>query len=436
MLSKRLIIAIVATALGIYQTQSFAQVGQDRSGQNVIGHDQAVQAYLSDGNNQTGTTSIVSEVLAEEDEDKSSSFFTGNGIDIQIGNNASVKVGAGLRTSLNFVEDDSPNESRWSSDFNLDNLRLYISGNVVEYLGFEFNTDINNANGFDDPDDIRVLDAVGKLEVNDLVNLWFGRFLPPSDRSNLSGPFYLNAYEFPYVQFGYPGILQGRDDGAAIWGQVGEGAFKWQVGMFKGTDGFPNGDDHRMLTARLTLNLLDPEPGYYNQSTYYGEKDILAIGVAMMNQNDATGTISDPKDYLGWNIDVLFEKKLDSDGVLSLETAYYDFDDHGADQMEIAAGDLVDMNRQGESFFILAAYLFPEQVALGNIEGQFQPYFRFMDFDRDFPSNGETEEGIDLGLNYIIDGHNAQISVVYGRREPGPGAGNYDLVRIGAQLQF
>ena len=286
------------------------------------------------------------------------------------------------------------------------------------------------------PDDIRVLDAVGKLEVNELFNLWLGRFLPPSDLSNLSGPFYLNAYEFPYVQFGYPGILQGRDDGAAIWGQVGEGAFKWQVGMFKGTDGFPNGDDHRMLTARLTLNLLDPEPGYYNQSTYYGEKDILALGVAMMNQNDATGTIADPEDYLGWNIDVLFEKKLDSDGVLSLESAYYDFDDNGANNMEIAAGDLVDMNRQGESFFILAAYLFPDQVAMGNIEGQFQPYFRFMDFDRDFPANGETEEGLDFGLNYIIDGHNAQISVVYGRREPGPGAGNYDLVRIAAQLQF
>ena len=76
MLSKRWIIAIVAAALGIYQTQSFAQVGQDRSGQNVIGHDQAVQAYLSDGNNQIGTTAIVSEVLAEEDEDKSSSFLS------------------------------------------------------------------------------------------------------------------------------------------------------------------------------------------------------------------------------------------------------------------------------------------------------------------------------------------------------------------------
>ena len=76
----------------------------------------------------------------------------------------------------------------------------------------------------------------------------------------------------------------------------------------------------------------------------------------MMNQNDATGTIADPEDYLGWNIDVLFEKKLDSDGVLSLESAYYDFDDNGANNMEIATGDLVDMNRQGESFFICLLY--------------------------------------------------------------------------------
>ena len=123
--------------------------------------------------------------------------------------------------------------------------------------------------------------------------------------------------------------------------------------------------------------------------------------------------------------------------MLSLETAYYDFDDHGADQMEIAAGDLVDMNRQGESFFILAAYLFPETSGTGEHRRSISAIFPIYGFlTGTFRPMVRQKKGLDLGLNYIIDGHNAQISVVYGRREPGPGAGNYDLVRIGAQLQF
>ncbi len=38
---------------------------------------------------------------------------------------------------------------------------------------------------------------------------------------------------------------------------------------------------------RLVANLLDPEPGYYNASTYYGEKNIAAIGFSLTDQHDA-----------------------------------------------------------------------------------------------------------------------------------------------------
>merc|ERR1711964_49924 len=90
--------------------------------------------------------------------------------------------------------------------------------------------------------------------------------------------------------------MGGRDDGVAIWGQWGGGAVKYQVGWFEGINGASNEtlpitganpSDDLMFSARLTVNLLDPEPGYYNQSTYYGDKDILAIGAAVMHQNDA-----------------------------------------------------------------------------------------------------------------------------------------------------
>ena len=221
-----------------------------------------------------------------------------------------LKVGAGVRTSYSTVENAAPNGGSWSNDFNIDNARLYFNGQGHKYIKFEFNTDINNAQRFQDPTyptpgsydeagDMRILDAIAKFEFHDLFNVWVGRFLPPSDRANLSGPFFQNNWDFPFVQTGQPNIFQGRDDGVAIWGQWGGGAVKYQVGAFEGVNGAipgstetlpilgANPSDDLMLTARVTVNLLDPEPGYYNQSTYYGDKDILAIGAAVMDQNNA-----------------------------------------------------------------------------------------------------------------------------------------------------
>lgn len=372
--------------------------------------------------------------------------------EVHLDKNKTFKVGIGIRTSFNSIEDGSPNGDRWSNDVDLDNLRLYFSGEAWDYLAFELNTDINNAQGFEDTvqtlgggllgdtnvfeeaGEVRILDAVIKFNFSDCFNVWIGRFLPPSDRSNLDGPFYLNVWEFPFVQFGYPNIFQGRDDGVAVWGQKGGGMFKWQTGIFKGTEGFPNGDDHVMWTGRVVLNLLDPEPGYYNQSTYYGEKEIFAIGLAGMSQRDAVGTIADPRDFTGWNIDALYETKLAGGGVVSLEGAYYDFDDDDATSIETATG-ISTLTRQGESYFLLASYLCPCKVGYGKVWGNFQPYVRWQEYDRDFTTTGVLEDQVDLGLNYIIDGHDARVSLVWERRSAA-GMSDFDLLRVGAQVQF
>ena len=209
------------------------------------------------------------------------------------GKDTFLKVGAGLRASYNAIENGNPNGGT-AQDFNVDNARIYMNGQGHKRIGFEFNTDINNAQGFDlhgvngfssmDEGELRVLDAIVKFQITDSIGLWVGRMICPSDRANLSGPFFQNAWNFPFTQFGYPNIFQGRDDGAALWGQYGGGVVKWQVGVFEGENsGAPQaigqpGTDNLMITGRFVVNLLDPEPGYYNASTYYGEKDILALG--------------------------------------------------------------------------------------------------------------------------------------------------------------
>merc|ERR1711964_140304 len=140
--------------------------------------------------------------------------------------------------------------------------------------------------------------------------------------------------------------------------------------------------------------------GYYNQSTYYGDKDILAIGVAVMHQNDANVEDFEEEeltDFTGWNIDVLFERVLCNCGVVTVEGAFYDFDDHGATSV-----------RDGDSYFVLASYLFPGRTCIGPISGRLQPFSRYQRFDRtNFFANSLVRQ-TDVGVNYIIYGHNAR----------------------------
>ncbi len=341
----------------------------------------------------------------------------------------SVTLGAGLRTTFRAVEDAAPSGDDYSTDFALESIRLYMNGQLLPYLGFTFNTER------DGDGSIELLDALIRFEPDDLFNVWAGRLIPPTDRSNLSGPYFLGTFDFPLVQ-AYPNEFIGRDDGLAIWGQVGGGAFKYQVGAFQGfkrdlvsadasESANPNDKDNLLYAGRLTLNLWDPEPGYYNASTYYGEKDILAFGLTGQYQKDATGTLendgtfSDKGDFTGWSVDFLMERNMPN-GVFTLEAAYYDFDYDGIPDP--------DFGYEGDGYFVLGSFLFPQVVGIGRI----QPQIRYQRLDND---NGPNVERVEGGLNYIMNGHNARAALIGGtERESGSSSNNFMV--LGLQLQI
>ncbi|MEC4677331.1 MAG: porin [Nitrospirota bacterium] len=341
---------------------------------------------------------------------------------IDIGDNRSISLGVGLRSSFTTAENGAPNGSSNSKDFNLDSVRLYVGGQFSEMISFEFNSDYDNSPT--GTEEIRVLDAVIKFAFTETFNIWAGRFLPPSDRSNLSGPYYLNAWDFPFIQL-YPNVFAGRDDGLAIWGQVDGGKFKYQIGAFEGqgdTPGGPNQSDALLYAGRLTLNLLDPEPGYYNSSTYYGGKDVLAIGLVGQYQEDATGTAGAAGSFKGWNLDLLFEKDLSGAGVATLEGAYYNYD------TENTAGTL-----EGEGFMGLASFLFPNKLGSGSYAGQLQPMVRYQEFE--FKRSVGERTQTDIGLSHIMDGHNARLTVTYSIVD-NLGIPDVDTVKFGIQFQI
>ena len=236
---------------------------------------------------------------------------------------------------------------------------------------------------------IGIQDLIVKVEPHDLFNLWFGRMIVPLDRANLSGPWFINYWAFPGFFGNRPGppvgtkaSQNGRDPGITAWGQVAKGMFKYYLGAFN-----LDNREHAvnpLVTARAVLNLLDPEPGYYNQSAYHGDKDILAIAGGLQYQKN--GAIS-PSMGLGnfttYEADLLADKRLGAAGVGTLEASGYFFD----------------ARQPIRRFFVLGAgYVTPAAVGVGRL----CPAIRYQ-----FTQDAQLRQ-FDVYLSYLVKSHFAK----------------------------
>ncbi|MDD9932397.1 MAG: hypothetical protein OXT09_02260, partial [Myxococcales bacterium] len=342
-------------------------------------------------------------------------------------------VGIGLRAGIAFDTDGNPSDPTVTppaSDAALRadqiNARPYFGGQIHDNIAFEGNLDFSTGGA-------SLLDAVVKLQIDELFNVWMGQFLPPSSRANLSGPYYQNNWNYPLFVQGFPFDYAGRDRGLAFWGQVNGGAFKYQVGAFDLEPGNPV--ENARIAARVVANFLDPEPGYYNSSTYYGGKDVFAIGATLQAQDpqdvdaDMNMMIDNGEDedkMLGVQFDVLYENNMDASGVLSLEGSFWLFDtDPAYINNPVNGGPPI--QGKGSSFFVLASWLAPDKAGIG----QLQPNVRLQMVNPDDDAL-DSEMLIDGGLNYIIDGHNTRLHLVVSHNTATEGT----AIQAGTQLQM
>lgn len=323
---------------------------------------------------------------------------------IQLDEGRWVSLGGGMRTAFRSTE-TAPDSGKYVQKISLDSARLYINSQLHKDFQVELTTEYVAPIS-----ELRVLDAVVKYAPSEYFNIWMGRHLPPSDRANLDGPYFLSTYDYPGLVSNYPGIFAGRDNGVSFSGQVKGGVFKYAFGMYDGMQNVVRTQDNMLYATRFVINFLDPEPGYYNSSTYYGDKDVLAIGFVAQHQANVAGTATATKNFTGSNIDLLFEKKVPSGGAVTLEGALYNFD------YENAAGD-------GSAFMVQAGYLFSRVLGIGKL----QPMFRYQDF--------RDDTAMTVGANYVIRGHNARVSLGYTQLET-QARGKTNQLTVGTQFQF
>jgi hypothetical protein len=381
-----------------------------------------------------------------------------------------ISVGMGIRTSFNVQEDGSANGREYSNDFKVDNARIYINGSIHKYVKFTFNTDCfncgvggSNGNGaagnlFGNNSSIGLLDAIGKFEFDEKFNIWFGRTLMPSERGELNGPFYHAVYDgfrtpfYPADQSGnFPGGgvtgagLYGRDNGAVFFGKFHPFGthLLYAAAVSTGLRGGPNGGNSLMYTGRLQWNLLNDEdnPGYYTSGTYYGTAgDIVAIAGNVQHQKDGAGSVTTgASDFTGVSVDLLVEKLLPNNmGVFTFNGEFKRF---FANYGVASAANATDSFRvfNGDSWTVYGLYLIPQQIGIG----RFQPYVRFVSID---PRYSAMRQEFEYGLNYVISGHNARISV-YGRYgdidsksfvnySPGASGNKVDSFHVALQMQY
>lgn len=298
---------------------------------------------------------------------------------------------ASLRTSLVSTSYDTGPDVQ---DFSLNSLSLYINGKITDNVKFSFSSELDSSQA------VSLQDAIAQFEFSPTMNIWMGRFLPPTDRANSYGAYFSNNWNFAAdgTQDGYPFITFGRADGVAYWGDFADKKLKLSAGFFdipSTKAGTPDADK-MMSAARLQYDFWDAEPGYYLNGTYLGEKDILAVAAAI---NDVDGNSVT-------NFDFLMEKKVAGGGAFTVEGEYIKYDKLGGYPAPAAT-----VSSDGDSWYLMSSYLLPQPVGPGKL--QVLGKFGTSSYDGIGGASAIDMDTTELNLNYIIKSFNAKVSLFY-----------------------
>src|SRR5215831_10468077 len=133
---------------------------------------------------------------------------------------------------------------------------LVMAGRIHKYISFVANL-VGTYGGGAITGNIQILDLIAQFECHELFNVWVGRMLVPSDRSNFSGPWFMSPWKYPGTEYagGFVGPKTGptgRDDGATVWGQFAGGKAKYYLSALELNDATAS----PLYSGRINLCLL------------------------------------------------------------------------------------------------------------------------------------------------------------------------------------
>jgi hypothetical protein len=171
-----------------------------------------------------------------------------------------------------------------------------------------------------------------------------------------------------------------------------------------------------LLASRVQVDFWDKEDGYYLNGTYYGEKDLLAFGLAAQTADAGEA----------YTFDFLLEKKLGNSGVITVESEYSLYDGLGGYGTPVGGG-----YEKSDGFYVLGAYLFAGEAGPGKL----QLLAKYGQATYDFFGADLDQDTLEFDVNYLIKTFNARISLYYLDKSFDPEVGG-DTSTIGLGLQI
>lgn len=355
------------------------------------------------------------------------------GMKLKISDDTNIDLGFRLQTQFLTTDNEDGTTGDSYDDFVVRRARLRLGGSVTKWMSFFIQTEKGSTTGGSGYD-MRLIDTFVTLNLDPMAKLYLGQNMAPAGRQitttsgglmaidrpsitnynltwGLNGRMNFNTANFPDGNLSLSNGTAVRDEGLTLFGSRSfneDFHFKYYLGVYDGIQ--EAGEDDKRFTGRVQFNLFDPEPGYYNTSTYLGKKRTVGFGLSYDTQDRiATDNILGEIDYDWFELDAFVDYPV-GPGSLTFEAAYSNLDLDGATQLDDTSGTLKDARQtEGNGWYMQAGYFFKDW----NV----QPWAGYEVWDSEAADGTGSFDAWRLGVSYFFKGHNANIKAGYERLE-------------------
>ena len=327
---------------------------------------------------------------------------------VKVNDNVNFKFGVLLQTQGDATQDAASH--LYAQNVFIRRARILVGGQIAPNLTFFAETDSPNlfkstvAGVKNNASTIILQDAYVNYKFKDQFSVDAGLLLVSPSRNGLQSAASLMPVDYGAHTFANSAALQnsaGRDTGIQARGYLANKKFEYRAGIFQGMRDAVNRE--LRSTVRVQYNFFEPETSFFYTGTYLGKKKILAIGGGFDHQHK----------YDAHSADIFFDWPVSSGAI----TAQLDHIRYNGSTF------LKNLPDQQDTLFE-TGYLIGKTRVMPVVQVA----------ERNFAaSSGIDEKRYGAGVNYFLNGHNANFKALFIRSDL---KGGKTANQFTVQLQF